>query len=317
MTYRSIEDINNEINEVKLLLNPLTDFLIKNPNDLSVKANANSLKDRLHQLNVELAHVKNYYGRTSFDFRIANDNGGKIELSNLSKIGSAIQELVNSCSMYDGKTPVKKKSSINNSILSSAVLQVDAVEMGSLILFVSSANNQSSLNNESYLKRGLENLNDIISCGDNEELLLDKMKTMGTQPIFKYKNLLKILKNNKLNLDMYKSVAPKGFEPQCLSSEFAKKVYEVIDDYSKEKSDTIDIMGELYIIDTHRNVCSLEISSEEGNELKNIKFSFDKKFKENLKNNIEETIHVILNRIIEYNPIEDNEKITYKLKDIL
>ena len=66
MTYRSIEDINNEINEVKLLLNPLTDFLIKNPNDLSVKANANSLKDRLHQLNVELAHVKKYYGRTSF-----------------------------------------------------------------------------------------------------------------------------------------------------------------------------------------------------------------------------------------------------------
>jgi len=68
----------------------------------------------------------------------------------------------------------------------------------------------------------------------------------------------------------------------------------------------------LIIIDTHRNVCSLEISSEDGNELKNIKFSFDKKFKENLKNNIEETIHVILNRIIEYNPIEDNEKVTYK-----
>lgn len=61
----------------------------------------------------------------------------------------------------------------------------------------------------------------------------------------------------------------------------------------------------------------MEISSEEGNELKNIKFSFDKKFKENLKNNIGETIHVILNRIIEYNPIEDNEKITYKLKDML
>ena len=73
----------------------------------------------------------------------------------------------------------------------------------------------------------------------------------------------------------------------------------------------------LIIIDTHRNVCSLEISSEDGNELKNIKFSFDKKFKENLKNNIEETIYVILNRIIEYNPIEDNEKVTYKLKQII
>ena len=43
----------------------------------------------------------------------------------------------------------------------------------------------------------------------------------------------------------------------------------------------------------------------------------EKKLKENLKNNIEETIHVILNRIIEYNPIEDNEKVTYKLKQII
>jgi hypothetical protein len=171
------------------------------------------------------------------------------------KINSGLVSIKFEVKCDEGIPSQEKINVMNNSILSSAVLQVDAVEMGSLILFVSSANNQSSLNNESYLKRGLENLNDIISCGDNEELLLDKMKTMGTQPIFKYKNLLKILKNNKLNLDMYKSVAPKGFEPQCLSSEFAKKVYEVIDDSSKEKSDTIDIMGELYIIDTHRNVC--------------------------------------------------------------
>lgn len=143
------------------------------------------------------------------------------------------------------------------------------------------------------------------------------MKTMGNQPIFKYKKLLKVLKDNKLNLGMYDSVAPNGFKPQCLSSEFAKKVYEVIDDSSKEKSDTIDIRGELYTINTHKNECSLEISSEDEKNGINIRFSFDKEFKEDFKNNIEKIIHISLNRVIEYNPVEDNEKVTYKLKQII
>ena len=83
------------------------------------------------------------------------------------------------------------------------------------------------------------------------------MKTIGNQPIFKYKKLLKVLKDNKLNLGMYDSVASNGFKPQHLTSEFAEKVYKVIDDTKNEKSDSIEIIGELYTINTHKNECSL------------------------------------------------------------
>ena len=142
------------------------------------------------------------------------------------------------------------------------------------------------------LQKKREYLNEIIECGDNEGLLLDKMKTMGNQPIFKYKKLLKVLKDNKLNLGMYDSVAPNGFKPQHLTSEFAEKVYKVIDDTKNEKSDSIEIIGELYTINTHKNECSLEISSEDEKNGINIRFSFDKEFKEDLKNNIEKIIHI-------------------------
>lgn len=100
-------------------------------------------------------------------------------------------------------------------------------------------------------------------------------------------------------------------------SEFAEKVYKVIDDTKNEKSDSIEIIGELYTINTHKNECSLEIASEDEKNGINIRFSFDKEFKEDLKNNIEKIIHISLNRVIEYNPVEDNENITYKLKQII
>ena len=47
-----------------------------------------------------------------------------------------------------------------------------------------------------------------------------------------------------------------------------------------EKSDSIEIIGELYTINTHKNECSLEIASEDEKNGINIRFSFDKEFKD-------------------------------------
>ena len=40
MNYRTIDEINNEISEVKSILEPMEKYLSKNPDDLSVKSNA-------------------------------------------------------------------------------------------------------------------------------------------------------------------------------------------------------------------------------------------------------------------------------------
>lgn len=59
MNYRTIDEINKEITEVKSLLKPMEEYLSKNPDDLSVKSNARNSNDRLSQLYRELSLSKN------------------------------------------------------------------------------------------------------------------------------------------------------------------------------------------------------------------------------------------------------------------
>lgn len=317
MEYRNLQDIKRDLDEVNSIIFDMKKSLIDNPNNLGLKTNIFTLEHEKRDLIQELEQTNNHLGRTSFDIHIANAEGGKVELDNLSKVGGAIQDLVNSCSMFDGTNRVKKRSSMNKIISNGTTLQVDAIEAGSLILFVSSKEEQASLNNDSYLKRGLNNLNEIISCGDNEELLLSMMKKMGNQPIFKYKKLLGILKNKNLDLDMYYSVIPDGFKTQKLTTNFAKKVYKVIDDSNKEEINIITLTGELYTIDTHENSCGLEVVDGDLPVGKNISFDFGDEFKEDLKNKLEDNISIILNMIVESNLVEDTESKHFDLVEIL
>ena len=317
MEYRNLQDIQRDLDEINSILFDMKKSLIDNPNNPGLKTNIFTLEHEKRDLLQELEYTNNHIGKTSFDIHISNVDGGKIELDNLSKIGGAIQDLVNSCSMFDGTNRVKKRSSMNKIISNNTTLQVDAIEAGSLILFVSSKEEQTILGNESYLKRGLSNLNEIISCGDDEMLLLSMMEKMGNQPIFKYKRLLGILKNKNIDLDMYYSVIPEGFQTQKLSNDFAKKVYKVIDDSNKEEINVITITGELYTIDTHENSCGLEVIAGDLAEGNNISFDFGDEFKDELKNKLEDNITIILNMVIESNPVEDTETKHFDLVDIL
>ena len=59
MKRRSIDEINDEINRVKSIVEPMEKYLLENPDDLSIEANTLSLNDRLNQLYFELDCVKN------------------------------------------------------------------------------------------------------------------------------------------------------------------------------------------------------------------------------------------------------------------
>ena len=59
MNYRTIDEINNEISEVKSILEPMEEYLSKEPDDLSVKSNARNLNDRLSHLYRELSFMFN------------------------------------------------------------------------------------------------------------------------------------------------------------------------------------------------------------------------------------------------------------------
>lgn len=59
MNYRTIDEINNEISDVKSILEPMEEYLSKNTDDLSVKSIVRNLNDRLSQLYREISFIKN------------------------------------------------------------------------------------------------------------------------------------------------------------------------------------------------------------------------------------------------------------------
>ena len=131
--------------------------------------------------------------------------------------------------MYDGVHPVLETSQPSKDILEYCDLQVEIAQTNSIRLILSVNDIHSNLNNKSLLKWGLENLNRIIECKDNEEKLNNLKNTLGSKPLHKYKKLLKILKDNDLNLDIFDIIIPPGFKTQKLSNEFARKVYDTLD----------------------------------------------------------------------------------------
>ena len=72
MNYRTIDEINNEISQVKSILEPMEEYLSKNSDDLSVKSNVRNLNDRLSQLYRELSFIKNKTQLTTFDIYLSN-----------------------------------------------------------------------------------------------------------------------------------------------------------------------------------------------------------------------------------------------------
>lgn len=316
MEYRDIKDINKDLDNVDSILFKLKKSYMDDPNDLGIKTNIMVMESQKRDLIRELGFTKNNLGITSFDFHISNVEGGKINLDSLSDVSGAIQELINSCSMFDGTHPVKKGSSTNVEVTNNVTLQVDAVETGSLILFVSSKEKQASLENESYLKRGLNNINNIISCGDDKNKLFNVMENMGSQPLFKYKELLKILSNDNLNLDLYSSVMPKGFKTQKISNDFAKKVYNVFNETETPKQEEIELTGKLYYINSKSKNCGIEFKDKDSGKLKTINLKFMDSFKSNLKNKLYEQITVLIKRTEEHNIFDEDDNKPWELVKI-
>ena len=230
MKRRSIDEINDEINRVKSIVEPMEKYLLENPDDLSIEANTLSLNDRLNQLYFELDCVKNQQGLYTFDLYLSNVNGGKIKLNSFIKTICQFQKTLIVFSMYDGVHPVGEKSVPSKEIIDYSDFDVEIVETNSLKILLSVDEKKNKISFDSPVYTGFKNLIEIISCGDDKEKLNEFMGKIGVQPVLRYKKLLKILTDNELNLDIFRSIIPKGFVPQNLSIEFANKVYPVIDE---------------------------------------------------------------------------------------
>ncbi len=317
MDYRDIRVIQKEISEVDNLINPLEIHLSKNPNDFKVKLDLESLKSRRDELLRELGFTKNHLKLPSFDLHISDNESKKIELKQLGDFCISFQDLIHTCAMFDGKKPIKKGASLDLGIKESTNLQVDAVSTGSLVLLVSPKDNQSTIVGGSHIENSLTQINRIIDCGEDKEKITSVMKEIGTQPIYKYKNLLYKLEKDDLTLDICYSLGPEGFEKRTLTSEFATKVHKVIEEAYEEETENIKIYGNLYYVNVKSKKCGIEIKDGDLEKNRNIKVNFRDSFKKSLKENLDLDISVSLERTVKFNPIEETSQDVFNLIEIL
>ena len=314
MSYRDIKIIKQEISEVTNLMAPLKKYLINHPEDFGVKLDLDSFRGRHEELLRELGYAKNNFGVTSFDFHISCNDNKKIDITQLGHICLSFQDLIHSCAMVDDKNPVKKGTSINQEILNSTCVQVEAVETGSLNLLVSPKDNQSTFS-KSYLKQSLEQIGKIIDCGNNKDKITSLVGEIGSQPIYKYKKLLNDLKNDNLNLDICYSVKPEGVSTKSLKAHVAREIYDLINDVGEEEIDTINVTGILYSVNLKNNTCGIEVTSR-NLEKNNVTIIFRDSFKTQLKEKLDNEISVSLERTVQFNAVEEDSKTIFNLLNI-
>ena len=314
-----IRRIKSEISKLENLVAPLEEYLIDNPKDLAVKLELKSFQKRMDELNMELGFISNELGLTTFDFYVSNVDGGRINAFALSKLLNALQNCVNYCALYDGIHPVQYDSSSNNvELLNNTNLDIASVQSGSLKILVSASDSQTKFGDTSDLKTALKYFNEIIKCNDDENSFYQLMEKIGMAPIFEYKELLKVLMTEKLNLDMYSYVKPIGFETQKLSNEFANKVFTTFNNAKPiEQQDTISTLGKIYYINMNTKTFGVEIKDENANKINRIYVKFLDKDKHALKESLDLEIKIKITKTIKTQIGNKKESESWDLVEIL
>ncbi|TMS41011.1 MAG: hypothetical protein FGO69_09635 [Methanobacterium sp.] len=307
MTSRSLKEISDEIKEVDERIYSKIKLLNEYPNDLGLKLSLMDFEGRKKDLIRELTEAKSIYNIVSFDLSLYALNKEPITLNVLGDISNKFDNLIRAFLMTIGG-PIKKRTSRIKKMfdIDQYKLQVDYVETGSLIITLSEAGNLQHFE-KSPLNDALIKLNDLIDCGDNKELIINKKKTYGNKPIYNYKEFLDVIQKNGLDLKLYEYSKPKNFKTKKITNRFAKSVFKVIDEAEEVTTKKINIEGIVYYANTDSLIFGIKTPS------KKYRISFDSKFKRSVKSNLDDKVKAQLEKIIEPHEVEGDPIINYKL----
>lgn len=306
MTSRSVKEIKDEIKTVDNLIHSKMMLLNDFPNDFGLKLSLLNFESRKKDLIRELTDVKNEFNIVTFDLSLYALNKEPITLNVLGDVSNKFNELIRSFLMTI-TGPIKKRTSrIKKFDIDLFKLQVDYVQTGSLIITLSEYGNLQHFG-DSPLKDALIKLNELIDCGTDKELIIQKMKTYGNKPIYNYKEFLNSITENKLDLKLYENSKPKNFKIKEINNRFAKSVYTIIDEAQETITEIITVKGLVYYANTDSLIFGIKTS------YKKYRIEFDSNFKRSVKSNLDEKVKVSLEKTIEPHEVEGEPTISYKL----
>ncbi len=218
--------IQEELSDLQKLIRENEILLLKYSNKFSLKVRHQNLKEREAYLFSELRDSFERFQMDSFDFIVdgAVVDGYRISLSFFGNLMGNLQDIVSSISQsLSGKATFK--GAIPNEILRASRLDLVATGTGSFRFILSSHEPQIE---DSSARTALQRFNDLIECEDNKDKIREVSDELGKRVLIKYRDFLGILYKNKADLIMYDKVTTGNFKTKKISSELAKRIYDVI-----------------------------------------------------------------------------------------
>lgn len=308
MKHRSLKLIKKELKIVDSRIKSKRTLMKKFPEDKGLKLSLMSFEGRKKELLWELSSARKEYNIVTFDMGIYSFDK-HISLNVLADVSNRVDSLIKSLIMsMDG--PVKKRSSKLSDLVSHFNLRLDSVDIGSLKITLSEAEDTAHFE-ESPLKDALVKLNELIECGDNKELIIQKMEVYGNKPIFQYKQLLNSISEHDLTFKLYENIKPDNFETKEIHYRVAEKIYNVIDTHQDPIIKKFPTKGVLYL----GNSEALTFGIKSGKE--RYIGTFDEKLKSKVKSHFDEEVTVLIKKTIERNEVEDEDTIIYELLNFI
>lgn len=200
MKLETLEDYNNELNDIQKTLAEMEEYIKKHPERLGYAGNYETLK-----------HIYEIYLKDKINFiNDLNDMDLKLEgsklktpllLPNMYSLGNAFTNASNSI------TNLLTETNLNET------LTVKEVSLGSYnIKFAFENPTEDDVTRKSPRKQGLVKLFDYIKCGEDIEKLKKEAGPKGKESLIAYRNFLKeIVKNNAdFTLDTEKGTLKAG-----------------------------------------------------------------------------------------------------------
>lgn len=221
------------------------------------------------------------------------------------------QKLINYIvrSIMDGKDETGK---VSNEIINASLYKVSTFNPGSfkITLISDPSLSEQTTFTKTTAKTALDHVTKLMRCEDNLQLIREEQNVLGLAPILKYKDLIQTIYMNNADITLNDYVDDNQFQSEKITSDMAKKIYDVLSNSENEDPDKKTYEGTLVAVDVDKYEFGFVIA---GDPEERIDGKFRKDIKRTVKSHLEDYCEARFERSKKYDELKDEYKYSWEL----
>lgn len=217
---------------------------------------------------------------------------------------------------FGSKNPLGKNATIPQEVISNTQLNLTATAGGSLRIILTTP--QKILydvdNAESTVKHAFNEIQKLIQCGNDTNLLKAEETRLGSKKITAYKKLLETLYEKDLNMEISTRTSSKKDLPIfTIEKKDAKNVYNALIKKERSSRDHIEMTGVLEAVDFGKNDRFFKINTKIENRKRKVRVFFKEDLDEDVLKHMRKLSKVKLNRVTNKKGVGEKDFMKYHL----